>query len=135
MKTLKSQFSNRNSQGGFIATATVLILMMVAISVMITASLLSIGSAQGSLALTKGEETLSLVEGCAEDALLNARNDANYVGGNITRPEGTCTVAIDSKAGNTWTMTVSTTATDYKRTVKVVFILGSSIVLTSWQEI
>lgn len=120
---------------GYIATATILVIMVVVLAITATVSLLSIGEAQGSLALTKGEETLSFVEGCAEDALLKARASAAYSGGNITRPEGTCTVTVNSKVGSTWTMTVSTTATDYKRTVRVVFDRTTSVLLTSWQEI
>lgn len=126
---------NNKFQGGYIATATVLVLMVVVISITITVTLLGIGGTQGSLALTKGENTLAFIEGCTEDALLNAKNDLNYAGGDITRPEGTCTVTVDSKAGNTWTLFVTTSATDYKRTIKIVFDRSSTILLTSWQEI
>ena len=128
MKTL-------NYQGGFIATATVLVLMVVAISIVVTVSLLGIGGVQGSLALTKGETTLSLVEGCTDMALLNARNNPSYLGGNIIVTEGTCTVTVNSKVGNVWTVTVGSLALDYKRTIRVVFTRGTSIILTSWQEI
>ncbi|MEK7067871.1 MAG: hypothetical protein AAB956_02640 [Patescibacteria group bacterium] len=124
-----------NSNKGFIATSTVLVLMVVAISIMITVTLLGIGGAQGSLALTKGETTLGLVEGCVETALLNVKNSASYSGGNITLTEGTCTATVNSVVGNVWTITVSTAATDYKRTIRVVFTRSTSILLTSWQEI
>lgn len=123
------------SRKGYIATSTVLVLMVVVLSIITTVSLLGIGEAQVSQALTKGEETLSFVEGCVEDALLNSQASASYAGGNITRPEGTCAITVDSKVGNDWTITISTTATDYKRTIRVIFNRGSTIAITSWQEI
>jgi len=134
-KFLNSLFIIHNStQRGYIATSAVLVLMVVVLTIVTTVSLLSIGEAQGSLALTKGEEALSFVEGCVEDAILKTKASPTYNGGNITRPEGTCTVTV-SKAGNVWTETISTTDTAYKRTVRVVFTRTSSITLTSWQEI
>ena len=99
-------------QKGYIATSTVLVLMVVILSITITVSLLGIGSAQGSLALTKGEETLFLVEGCMESALLNAKNNNSYTGGNLTLPEGTCLITV-FKNGNIWTITAVNIATNY----------------------
>lgn len=120
---------------GFIATGTVLVLMIVAISIVTTVSLLGIGEIQESLGLTNGEKTLAFVEGCAESALLNARKDISYNGGTIILPEGNCTVTINSQVGNLWTMTVTTTATDYQRTIQVIFNRGSSLHLTRWKEV
>lgn len=110
---------------GFVATTIVLIITAITIAVAATVTMVSIGEMQSTFSQVRGEETLSLVEGCVEQALLNVRNSASYAGGNI----GTCTVIVNSGI-----MTVSTTG-DYVRTIKVTFTRGSSIVLTSWQEI
>jgi uncharacterized protein (UPF0333 family) len=123
------------NQRGYIAISMVLIILSVVIAVATTVTLLAIGEAQSSLILTKGEDTLSFVEGCAEDALLKARASSSYTGGNITRPEGTCTVSV-SKASTTWTLTISTTATAYVRTVEVVITRdGYGDTITTWKEI
>lgn len=120
---------------GYIALSMVLIILSIVIAVSITVAYLSIGEAQSSLYLTKGDSTLSFVEGCTEDALLKARANAGYTGGNITRPEGTCTVSV-SKAAGTWTLNVSTTATTYVRTIKAVITQnGYGDIITTWQEI
>src|SRR5690348_16902664 len=97
-------------QKGFIAISMVILLVALVIAISTTVALLSIDEAESALTLTNGESTLDFVEGCTEDALLKARANASYSGGNITRPEGTCTVSV-SKGGSTWTLTVSTTAT------------------------
>lgn len=123
-------------QKGYIATLTVLIVMAVVIATATTVTYLSIGEAQSSFALFKGEDTLSFVEGCVEDALLKTREHSGYNGGTITRPEGTCSITVDSKVGDTWTITVTTQATNYKRTIRVVFDrLVPGISITSWKEV
>lgn len=126
-----------HSQSGFIALTTVLILSAVSIAIGITVSRLSIGEGQASLALTNGEQELSFVEGCMEDALLKVRANANYVGGTIGRPagEGTCTVTV-SNVGTVWTITATQLGTDYTKSVQAVINrIPTGITITSWQEI
>jgi hypothetical protein len=122
-----------NKKQGYIAILAVIIIAVAGLALAATASFLGIGELQASLSLTNGESALNFAESCAEDALLDSR-DVNYAGGNITRPEGTCAVAV-AKSGTTWTITASTAATNYVRTVKVVIIRNpTSITLVSWSE-
>lgn len=123
-------------QKGFVALSTILIIMAVVLATAATVGILSVGELQSSFALFRGENTLSFVEGCAEDYMLKIRSQgAGFVAGNITRPEGTCTIVVNSGDPN-WDITVSTTATQYKRQVRVVFVRSATgITLTSWKEI
>lgn len=121
-------------QNGYMTLITVLIISAVALMIGTTVSLLAIGQAQAGLSVTRGEDTLAFVEGCMEDALLKTKNSPTYAGGLITRPEGTCSITV-SKAGNTWTITATTTATAYKRVVRVVVARSTNtLVLSSWEE-
>lgn len=120
---------------GYIAIISVLIIGAVVLAIAVTVSLLAIGEGQTSLALTKGEDALQFSEGCMEDAMLKALNNNSYVGGTITRPEGTCTITA-SKSSNNWTVTATSTATVYRRTIQAHFTRsGRSITITDWQEI
>lgn len=119
---------------GFIALSSILIISAVVLIISVSVSMLSIGEGQSGLALYKGEDNLNFVEGCMEDALLKARANVNYSGGNITRPEGACVVVV-SKVGSTWTMTTTSSTTFYKRTIQTVFTRANSITITSWKEI
>lgn len=121
-------------KNGFIAITSVLVISAVVLSIVASVIYLSIGQGQSALALSKGEDAMAFVDGCAEDALLKLRASASYAGGNITRPEGTCSVSVSS-VGSTYTLTVATSATLYKRTVQVVAVRGSNITITSWKEI
>lgn len=133
-----------HKQKGYIALITVLIVMAVVLTTASTVALLGIGEAQSGFSIFKGEDTLAFVDGCAEDAMLKARAFAGFgdpVGtpATITRPEGSCTVTVISKVGSptvTWTMQVTTQATQYKRTVEIVFNRApTGITLTSYKEI
>lgn len=129
-----SYFIIRNSNSGYIALITILLISAVTLATATTIGLLAIGEAQSAVAVTEGDETLSFVEGCMEDALLKARSSDTYTGGSLTRPEGTCTITV-SKAGNIWTITATTTATQFKRTVQVRATKGTMMTLHSWNEI
>lgn len=123
-------------KNGYIAIITLLIIMAVVTAVLSTTTLLSINEAQSSLVLFKGQDTLSFVEGCAQDALYKARSNPGYTGGTITRPLGTCIITIDSIVGTTWTLTATTQETQYKRSIQVTFIrLPTGITLQGWKEL
>src|SRR5579859_5860305 len=81
-------FAIAKRENGYIAILTVLIISAVVLAIATTVSLLAIGEAQSGLSLFKGEDTLTFIEGCMEDALLKTRNSNGYAGGTITRPEG-----------------------------------------------
>jgi len=130
---MKKNIHNR-SEDGYVAISIMLILSAVILGIIVTVAQLGIGEGQASLALSKGEDTLSFVEGCTEDALLKIRSDASYAGGTISRPEGTCSVDV-VKAESTYTVTATTTAIQYKRTIQAIVNRSSSgVTLTSWKE-
>lgn len=124
-----------NKKNGYIALSAIVLITAFVITITTTVGITGIGDSQSSLALLQGTNMLNFVEGCTEDALIKSRYDVNYTGGNITRPEGTCTVTV-SKVGTTWTLTVSTTDTTYRRQIQVVIVRNpTGITLTSWNEI
>lgn len=131
----------QTSRQGIVALSIVIVLGGVLVALATTVTYLSIGEAQSGFAHFKGNENLSFVEGCVEDAMLKIRSDSSYAGGTIGRPgtEGTCSITIISKTGSptvTWTVNATITSTAYKRTIQVVFNRASTgITLTSWKEI
>lgn len=121
---------------GFAAMSTVLIISAVAIAVVSTTVLLSIGAAQSSLALLLGEGNLQQAEGCVEDVLVNVRDNPGYNAATIARPEGTCNIVYNLGGPTNWDVTVTMTQGDYSRKIRAVFVRNiNSITLNSWQEI
>lgn len=130
----KLEIKNQKRNDGYIALITVLLVSAVALVTSTTIGLLAIGEVQSAVALSEGDDTLSFVEGCMDDALLKARASDSYAGGSITRPEGTCTITV-SKIGNVWTITATTIATQYKRTIQVRATKTTVMTIHSWIEI
>lgn len=121
-------------QRGFIAISMVILLVALVIAIATSVALLSIGEAESALTLTNGESTWDFVDGCAEDALQKIHDNPAYAGGTITRPEGTCNITINTGNPN-WDITVTTADASYKRTVEIKATRGTTITITSWQEI
>ncbi|MEI8097143.1 MAG: hypothetical protein WCG73_03495 [Candidatus Moraniibacteriota bacterium] len=124
-------------QRGFIAILTVITLLAFSLSLTIAVAYLSIGETQSAFALSRGDEALSLTEGCAGDALLQAKRDETYVGGDYSYLNGNCRVDV-SVNGTTWTMDIAGTKNNFTRRVEIVleYTLGppNTIILTSWLE-
>lgn len=119
---------------GFVVISTVFVLLAVALALSTTVTVLSVGNAQTSFALSEGALARALLDGCVEDTLLFSRANASYAGGTITRPSGSCSVSI-SKAANRWTATVRTNGA-YDQAASVVFDrLGSGVRLVSWHAV
>lgn len=120
---------------GYIATSSVLIIMVVVLSLTATVSLLSIGAGQGSLAHTTGEQTLFLAESCVEQALLNIKNTSGYTfSGTYSFPPDSCNVTVTYSAP-TYTITSTATIGDYTKTISATATRTTSVLLTSWLEI
>ena len=125
----------QNTKRGYVAILVVLIIVAAGTLLATTMALIGAGGVQSATSFIQGEQALDFTEGCAEDAVLNVWTSAGYSGGNITRPEGTCTVTVSTNS-NVYTLTVGSTATSYARTVKVVVTRGATnLTISSWQEI
>ena len=131
---LKAKSYQLKASKGYIALTMILVIVAVVIALSTTVTLLAIGEGQSALAQQKGEDNLNLVDGCSEDALQKIHDSSSYAGGSITRPEGTCSVTVNTGNPN-WNITVTTTSTTYKRSVQIVATRGSTITITSWLEI
>ena len=120
---------------GYIAITTVMLISAITLMIAVTVTLVSINEGQSSLASSKGEERLSFVDGCMEDAILKIRNSASYAGGTTTTPDGNCAITV-AKVGSVYTVTASPVDLTYLKKVQAVVTRGASTVtITSWQEI
>ena len=115
---------------GFVAISIVLIMSVVLVGIILTTALLGIGEAQTGLAHANGEIELNLVEGCMEQALIKIWNSASYSGETL----GSCIITVNNVSG-TYTVTVTSSNTAFRRTVQTTLTRTSQINLLSWTEI
>jgi hypothetical protein len=135
MNLLKNKNYKLKASRGFIAISTVILVAVITLAIAVMVTYISLNDAQSSLASFKGAENLNFIEGCTNDAILKIRNSASYAGGNISYPEGSCSVTV-SKAGTTYTVTASPVSTTYQKKIQAVVVRGSTTVtISSWQEI
>ncbi len=128
-KTITSEY-----QGGYIALASILVIMAIVISIGVSVSLISITDAQLSLAGKKHEEAYNLAYTCVEDALLKL-NENNTIPTSMNYPGGTCSITIDSQIGNNWTFTAQTAIDGYSKEIQVTASRDTTITILSWNEL
>jgi hypothetical protein len=124
---------NSDSNKGYIALTTILILGIILILITTTQALTSVNEGQFSLAGVKKDSALGFVESCGEDALIKL-NKNNTIPSTIFLPSGTCAVTINGNVGTGWTFTVTGSQDNYYESIKIQAIRNSTLNLTGWQE-
>lgn len=117
------------------AAILILVLVVGAVSILIGTTLatrgigfLSIGNAD-----VMSRKVLALADGCAEDALLQLRNDRQYAGGALPRSEGTCLISITGTQENRL-LTITATISRWSRVLLVTVNLSTPrITILDWR--
>lgn len=134
MLKLQTKNYKLKTSNGYIAISTVLVISLAVLVISTTVTMLSINEGQTSVAMMKGEGSLNLVEGCAEDALSKLRLNNSYAGGPITRPEGACSIIVTGTS-TPWTITATTDATDYRKSLTIIVNkINNKLKISSWRE-
>ena len=119
---------------GFAAISSVIIIGVIALSILVSTSLMSISESQMSLGLYFGENASRLVESCAEDCLLRL-NKTNTLPTSITTPFGSCSLTINSQSGKNWDFTINATKNNYSKSIRIQAVRDQTITVNSWQPL
>ena len=119
---------------GYVALTSMLVIAFIMTGITISISLLSVSEATQALAHKKKAEVRSLVEGCAEDALLSLNENGSLPATRVF-PEGSCTIMLNGQTGTSWTFTITATIEQYSQTTQVTADRGNKVSITSWNEI
>ncbi len=125
------------SQSGLAALLIIVIIGATALIMAKSASLLGIGEVDMAYIMEKGEETLIMAEGCAEETLRRFRLDSNYVANDFSLPVGNGQCTINTTAnGDQRTITVLGNVADYYKKIQVdMTINNEQIIIDNWQEL
>lgn len=118
-------------KSGYAAIISIIVILAVIVTVGLAVTTLSIGNAQMSLGQSKGEDNLSIVESCIEDALLTY-NNTGLVPTSITLPNGTCTINLDSSTPTSSTFTTTSTFSNYSRSIQVTADRTTGVSIVNW---
>lgn len=137
-KTDMKKINTINTNSGFVAFASLLVISAVVLIIALSAPLLSVTEITTSLGFAKGNESLAVAEGCAEEALLRLRDDVAYSGATINIGNGSCDISV-SGAGANRTINIDATVSvppDYVKHLEItVQRTGNSINVLTWQEV
>lgn len=134
MQNYNSKLKSFKVQSGFIALITTLIIFSIALSIGLGISLLSISEMKMGLKKTQSSQAYFLANLCAEQALMNLKEDISYLGGEIIEiEEGSCQIL---PVEGSWTIKVSGS---FKNQIKKIKIVVSQVnpetIIESWQEL
>ena len=126
--------SKIKSEKGFIALITVLMVLLVALTVGLTISFLTINEAQMSLQKSQSFQAYYTANACAEMALVKLKKDKNYRGGE-TSNTGAGICYIFPIEDNWIIKTMSYFSGQIKKIKIVVSQLKPEVVVESWEEV
>jgi len=123
-----------HSQNGFIALLTVIIISAAALIIAYNASLLGLGELDMGYDSQRGGETLSIADGCMEEAFSRLKLDSNYNGGALNLGDGSCTIVVVANV-NDRIITITSTLDIYNKKIEAdVTLIGNVITINSWTE-
>ena len=126
---------NNIMQKGFVALVTVLLVLAITLIVGLSISLLSISEAKMGLQKKQSSRAYYLANLCAEQALMNLKENPGYAGGeSIVMSDGSCDIL--QIEGN-WTVKVaaSSTSNHVKKMRVIVSQINPQMVIDSWEEV
>jgi hypothetical protein len=120
---------------GVAALLTIVIVSAAALVMAYSSSILGLGELDIGYSSNKGEEALSIADGCMDEAMRSIRLDTSYSGANLSQANGTCIISVvQSGSDRTITVTASTTDSYYKKIEVNITLTGNVITLNTWEE-
>ena len=127
-----------NKEKGYIALITILIISAVTLLVAINASLFGISESKMGLQKINSSKAFALTNLCAENALMNLKEDLSYSGNETSNIyDGSCTIyLIEGSGNNDRIVKVEGVFLNQKRRIKIdISEVNPTMIINSWQEV
>ena len=147
MKSIYNKLISRKSQcnKGFITLMATLLVVAVGLSISVSLLILGVDSSRTSFVIVQSYQANALANACSEEALqliydsmavLPPPDPIPFTGtGSLTMGQGDCSYTVTDTGGGTINITTSGTAGDAVRKNQIILSSISPIVVSSWQEI
>lgn len=126
------RFGDDGIPSGFVLTIVAIVIAAAFVILAVGASSRTLTQLDIGVTAAGGSAAASAAGGCVEEALLQLRRDAAYVGGSATVGDAACTIAV-SGSGGSRTLTITSTVGTATHTGTVGAAL-SPFAVTSWAE-
>ena len=120
-----------NSQSGFVALITVLVIGASLLVVTLGLTLTSINTLQSSSAYQLSQSATAFAEGCVQESLLKLQRE-NTIPSSVSIKGQSCQVSVLAQTGNLWTFQVIATQSGYQKQIEVSANREGQISITSW---
>ena len=126
----------RFEQSGFITLISVVVIGTITLAVALAALYSGTTAAKNIIALQQSQQAKMLASSCAEEALLQVRNNAFYVGSStLYNSAGSCTYSVSLGTGVVRYVNATSTAGTQVRHVAITLdSISSSLHVVSWVE-
>jgi hypothetical protein len=126
----------RSGQQGFMILLAVLIVGAVSLSVALYLLRGGADLQRSTLVSQQTAQARQLADACAEEALAQIQANSVYVGtATVSLGQGSCSYTVANPGGTARTVTTSSNVNGNIRKVQVNATIGTSISVTSWQDI
>jgi hypothetical protein len=121
---------------GYVALLAVLIVGAASTAVAVALLTIGVDSQRSALVAMRAVQARGLASTCAEEALQEIHDATSYTGTNtLNLGQGSCTYTVTNAGGVNRTITASGTVDTVVRRVALSISVGSTITVTSWQEV
>jgi hypothetical protein len=103
--------SNQQSQDGFTALITVLIVSAITLTIAVTTIFLSTSESLLGFSADRSHEALQIAESCTEEAYFRLKKDVAYSGGTLLFDTGSCVITLTGSGGKNSTRTIVASST------------------------
>jgi len=137
LKTINKVKKKYNNPKAYVALLTVLIVGAIGISVTISLLLLGLASARTSFSTGQSAEAKSLTNACVEEALEQIRSSSSFASSStIILDSGSCSYTVINTGGNNRTINASSTVGTLVRKATIyINQINPTINIASWQEV
>jgi acyl-CoA synthetase (AMP-forming)/AMP-acid ligase II len=120
----------KQREDGYIALLAVLIIGAAAVAISLT------DSQRAALIHQQSKQARAIAVGCAQEALQQIHDNNAFTGTNpVSLGQGSCTYTVTNTGGANRTILSTATVGSVVIKIQVYVTIGSSISITSWQEV
>jgi Flp pilus assembly pilin Flp len=126
----------RKNERGAAALTVFVIILAVSVVIVSTTALIGVDNLTIGFSQQASTDMILSAESCAEEAMVRLSRNNSYAGGSLTVGDAQCAIAVTGTPCGVCAIDVKAVGNSFTRNIRAnVTIAGSTVNITSWQEI